>query len=158
MRLKRRTDGAVELAARNAIHITSRDKQLLEDLLAEMEALRFEPAADLRALAEELKRAVIVHPHDIPPDVITMNSRAEMLDLDTGEAVTFTLVFPSHANIEEDKISVLAPIGAGMLGYRVGDEFEWNVPAGLRRMRVTKVHYQPEAAGCVTAQSPHGVA
>ena len=76
---------------------------------------------------------------DVPSDVITMNSRAEMRDLESGETVAFTLVFPSEANIDEEKISVLAPIGAGMLGYRVGDQFEWNVPGGLRRMKVTKV-------------------
>ena len=75
-----------------------------------------------------------------------MNSRAEMVDLDTDETVTFTLVFPSQANIDAEKISVLAPIGAAMLGYRVGDEFAWQVPSGVRRMRVMKVHYQPEAA------------
>ena len=76
-----------------------------------------------------------------------MNSRADIVDLDSGETVTFTLVFPADANADEGRISVLAPIGAGMLGYRVGDEFEWQVPQGMRRMKVTKVHYQPEAAG-----------
>ena len=76
-----------------------------------------------------------------------MNSRADLIDLDTNETVTFTLVFPQDAWLDEDKISVLAPIGAGMLGYRVGDEFEWKVPQGVRRMKVVKVRYQPEAAG-----------
>jgi regulator of nucleoside diphosphate kinase len=144
---KSKSNGAVRKTAKNPIHITGRDKQLLEDLLAETEAMRSEPRADLRALGEELDRAVVVDAHEVPDDVITMNSRAEMLDLETGEKVTFTLVYPSQANIEEEKISVLAPIGAGMLGYRVGDEFEWQVPAGVRRMRVTRIHYQPEAAG-----------
>src|ERR1043166_9584743 len=140
------SNGAVKQTTKKPIHITSHDKRLLEDLLAESEALRSQPRVDLKALAEELKRAVIVEPREVPDDVITMTSRAEMLDLDTGETVTFTLVFPSQANIEEEKISVLAPIGAGMLGYRVGDEFEWQVPDGVRRMRVTQIHYQPEAA------------
>ena len=99
------------------------------------------------SLREELQRATVVDAKDVPADVVTMNSRADMRDLESGETVTFTLVFPAEANIEEDKISVLAPIGAGMLGYRVGDEFEWKVPAGVRRMKVMKVHYQPEAAG-----------
>src|SRR3954469_15962863 len=147
MSSKSKANGEVKHAARNAIHITSRDKQLLQELLAEIEAMRSEPRADLAALAGEVERAMVVQADEIPNDVITMNSRAEMLDVDTSESVTFTLVFPSEANIDEEKISVLAPIGAGMLGYRVGDEFEWNVPGGLRRMKVTKVDYQPEAAG-----------
>jgi regulator of nucleoside diphosphate kinase len=94
-----------------------------------------------------VNRAVIVDPREVPPDLVTMNSCADILDLDSGETVTFTLVFPSEADVDEGKISILAPIGSGMLGYRVGDEFEWQVPAGIRRMRVTRVSYQPEAAG-----------
>lgn len=146
MHSKSKFNGSVTIAAKHPIHITSRDMRLLENMVAEGDALRSAPRAELKALAEELQRAVVVHPRDVPGDVITMNSRAEMLDLDTGETVTFTLVFPSQANINEEKISVLAPIGAGMLGYRVGDEFEWQVPDGVRRMRVTQIHYQPEAA------------
>jgi regulator of nucleoside diphosphate kinase len=133
-------------ALRNYIHITSHDKRLLEELLAETEALRPDSRSDLKALAEELKRAVVVAPDQVPHDVITMHSRAELIDLDTGEMVIYTLVFPSQANIEAGNISVLAPIGAAMLGYRVNDEFEWQVPDGVRRMRVKQIHYQPEAA------------
>ena len=132
---------------KNPIHITTQDKQRLEDLLVEVQASDPRKHGDLKALTQELRRAVIVDPKDVFSDVITMNSRAEMRDLESGETVAFTLVFPSEANIDEEKISVLAPIGAGMLGYRVDDEFEWNVPGGLRRMKVTKVEYQPEAAG-----------
>src|SRR5438445_10840353 len=132
---------------KNPIYVTTQDKQRLEDLLMEVEASDPRKHGDLKALTEELHRAVIVDPKDVFSDVITMNSHAEMRDLESGETVAFTLVFPSEANIDEEKISVLAPIGAGMLGYRVGDEFEWTVPGGLRRMKVTKVDYQPEAAG-----------
>jgi len=132
---------------KNPIYVTSQDKQRLEDLLMEVEVSDPRKHGDLKALTEELHRAVIIDPKDVFADVITMNSRAEMRDLESGETVAFTLVFPSEANIDEERISVLAPIGAGMLGYRVGDEFTWNVPGGLRRMRVMKVDYQPEAAG-----------
>ena len=132
---------------KNSIYITSQDKQRLEELLAEVSVFDPRQRGDLKLLEEELRRAVIVEPKEIPGDVITMNSRADLIDLDTRETVTFTLVFPRDANVEEEKISVLAPIGAGMLGYRIGDEFEWRVPDGVRHMKVTNVHYQPEAAG-----------
>ena len=132
---------------KNRIYITTQDKQRLEDLLAEAAIFEARHRGDLKSLGEELQRAVIVDPKEIPDDVITMNSRAAMIDLDTRETITLTLVFPPEADIDEDKISVLAPIGAGMLGYRVGDKFEWAVPDGIRRMKVAKVHYQPEAAG-----------
>ncbi|MGI8437404.1 MAG: nucleoside diphosphate kinase regulator [Chthoniobacterales bacterium] len=133
-----------------SISITTQDQQRLQDLLAKTAASGPRQKGDWKALAEELRRAVIVQPNEILADVITMNSRADLIDLDTNETVTFTLVFPQDAWLEEDKISVLAPIGAGMLGYRVGDEFEWRVPQGVRRMKVARVHYQPEAAGDFT--------
>jgi regulator of nucleoside diphosphate kinase len=132
---------------KNPIYITSQDKRRLEELLAEVSVSDPRQRGDLKLLEEELRRAVIVEPKEIPGDVITMNSRADLIDLDTRETVTFTLVFPRDANVEEETISVLAPIGAGMLGYRIGDEFEWTVPDGVRHMKVTNVHYQPEAAG-----------
>jgi regulator of nucleoside diphosphate kinase len=102
---------------------------------------------DLRGLQSELEHASVVKSEDVPPDVITMNSKARLSDLDTGEEMVFTLVFPNNASIEHNRISVVAPIGTAMLGQRVGDEFEWEVPAGSVRLRVDEVLYQPEAAG-----------
>lgn len=84
---------------------------------------------------------------DIPGDVITMNSKAVLIDLDTGEEMSYTLVFPHDADIDQHKISIFAPIGTAMLGYSVGDTFEWRVPAGLRRLKVKEILYQPEASG-----------
>ena len=77
---------------------------------------------------ESRAQAELLAPDEIPADVITMNSRAELLDLDSNERMEFTLVLPSDADINAGKISVLAPLGTAMLGYRVGDEFEWPVP------------------------------
>jgi regulator of nucleoside diphosphate kinase len=90
---------------------------------------------------------VIVPPEEIPADVITMNSCVRLRDLEKGTTVEYTLVYPTEANFSEGKISVVAPIGAAMIGYRLGDEIEWDVPAGRRRFRVEAVLYQPEAAG-----------
>ena len=87
---------------------------------------------------EELARAKIVADNEVPPDVITMNSTAELLDLDTGEHMEFTVVFPADAEINEGKISVLAPVGVGMLGYAVGDVFEQAAPYGVRRLKVAQ--------------------
>jgi regulator of nucleoside diphosphate kinase len=76
-----------------------------------------------------------------------MNSKAQVRDLETNEIMTYTLVFPGNANIDDGKISVLAPVGTALLGHRAGEEFEWHVPAGPVRLRVEEVLYQPEAAG-----------
>jgi regulator of nucleoside diphosphate kinase len=89
----------------------------------------------------------VVAPQDIPGDVVTMNSAVLVKDLDTGAEMALTLVFPSEAGLEMGKISIVAPVGTALLGYRVGDTIEWKVPGRVRRLRVEKVIYQPEAAG-----------
>ena len=125
------------------IYVTQADMNRLRSLMNAMPSSR----EDLKTLQAELDHAQIVAPAEIPADVITMNSKPELRDLEDGEIMTYTLVFPAKANVDEGLISVLAPVGTAMLGHRVGDEFEWHVPAGPIRLRVEKILYQPEAAG-----------
>ena len=129
---------------RNII-ITAADHAELDNVITFTGKVSERARTELNALEGELRRAEIVTPDAIPSDVITMNSRAELVDLETNEVMQFTLVLPRDAKIDEGKISVLAPLGTAMLGYRVGDEFEWHVPYGVRRLKVTNVYFQPEA-------------
>ena len=101
----------------------------------------------LDRLEGELERAEVVNPTDIPRDVVTMRSTVRLKDLDNGKEMVYSLVFPNEADVDEGKISVLAPVGTAMIGYRVGDLIEWEVPSGLRRLKVEEVIYQPEASG-----------
>lgn len=103
------------------IAITEYDLERLQELTEneqynDANAVRWK---DLKDLTKELGRARLVRPSDVPADVITMNSVVEMLDLETGEELNVTLVFPLETEFEAQKISVLAPIGVGMLGYRL---------------------------------------
>jgi regulator of nucleoside diphosphate kinase len=98
-------------------------------------------------LAGELNRAKIVDPHDIPKDVITLNSTAQLVDQETGDEMVYTLVFPEEADVSQGKISILAPIGTAMLGFKEGDIFEWDTPGGKQKIRVVKILFQPEASG-----------
>ena len=98
-------------------------------------------------LIDEIERARVVPPVDVPPDVVTMNTRLRLADTATGESRVVTVVFPGAADAAHGKISILAPIGTALLGYAVGDEIEWQVPGGQRRFRIEAIEYQPEAAG-----------
>ena len=98
-------------------------------------------------LEEELDRAEVVQQKHISADVITMRSTVRLKDLDTSEEMVYRLVFPTEANYDEGKISVLAPIGTAMLGYQRGNVIEWQVPSGVRRLSVEKILYQPESRG-----------
>jgi regulator of nucleoside diphosphate kinase len=99
------------------------------------------------ALEVELRRGVVVAPSSIPGNVVTMNTRVRIRDLRSSKPETYTLVFPQHADINEDRMSVLSPLGMALLGAKVGDEVEVEAPAGVRRIRVERILYQPEAAG-----------
>ncbi len=126
------------------IQISQVDAEKIQDLLLEVGRTTYRGSAYIRKLQEELKRADIVAPKDIAPDVITMNSTAVLLDIDTGERQELTLVYPEEADVRQGRISVLAPIGAAMLGYRAGDTFTWETPGGLRSLKVEQVLMQPE--------------
>ena len=122
----------------------------LERLQVLIETMQDNPTRDTRYLDElndELLRAEVVAPQEIPPQVITMNSTVRLQDLDSKANVEYTVVFPADANLEQGKISVLAPVGMALIGYRVGDTIVWKVPGGTRRLKVKAILYQPEAAG-----------
>lgn len=101
----------------------------------------------LESLQQELDRAHIVEPTAIPHDVVTMNSRVRLRDLESSEDKVCTLVFPSEADLSRQKISVLAPIGTAILGYRTDETVEWRVSAGVRKLPIEEILFQPEAEG-----------
>jgi len=129
------------------IYITEFDVERLHTLIDDAKRLDRRGNEYLESLEIELSRAQVVAPTTVTADVVTMNSKVCLRDLDTQEDLIMILVFPREADITQAKISVLAPIGTAVLGYRVGDVFTWKVPDGVRRLQVEKGLYQPEAAG-----------
>ncbi|MEO6519417.1 MAG: nucleoside diphosphate kinase regulator [Pseudoxanthomonas sp.] len=126
------------------IVVSSRDFNRLESLL-DSPALRRLPAA--MALMQELSRAQVVAPEEMPNTVVTMNSRVEFQEELTGERHTLTLVYPHEANVDSGRISILAPVGSALLGLSTGQSIDWAAPDGRPlRLLVTAVHYQPEAS------------
>lgn len=129
------------------IFITDFDLERLEKLIDNVGRRSSRDAKYLEELEEEMLKAEVVPPEGIPPDVITMNSRVALEDMDSGEELVYTLAFPGDADLESGRISVLAPIGTALIGYRAGDRISWNVPGGVKNFKVKKILYQPEAAG-----------
>lgn len=129
------------------IFITTNDAAKLRKLLREAYYSEYRASEYLKKLAGELEKASLVRPEEIPADVITLNSTARLVDQGTSEEMVYTLVFPEDADPSQAKISILAPIGTAMLGYKAGDTFEWETPGGVRTLLVKEVIYQPEASG-----------
>ncbi|HJP91621.1 MAG TPA: nucleoside diphosphate kinase regulator [Pyrinomonadaceae bacterium] len=129
------------------IYITEPDYDRLSALIEKTRERNGVDREYLNKLEAELDRAEILDAKDIPANVITMRSTVRLKDLVSGDENTYSLVFPTEADFNQGKISVLAPIGTAILGYKCGDTIEWTVPSGLRRLKVDKIIYQPEAAG-----------
>ena len=126
--------------------ITEADFDRLKHLV-ESPRYRVTHALLLSALKDGLERCRVVEPGRVPRGVVTMHSKLVVRDLRADESETYTLVFPDDADINEGKLSVLAPLGAALLGVRAGQVVEFAAPGGTRRLKVEKVLYQPEAAG-----------
>ncbi len=125
------------------IIVSSLDLQRLEALLAGLGDGRPEAVA----LQDELDRADVVAPEQMPPDVVSMNSTVQFEIEESGEAFTRTLVYPHQAG-QPDTISILAPIGTALLGLKIGSTIEWPLPgAQVRHVRIAGIDYQPERSG-----------
>ena len=133
-------------SSKDNLVISSFDKQRIMKLLRSAETAA-EQREEMEDLVHEIERGSELQPTEIPPDVVTMNSTVRVTDAGSGTSHVYTIVFPADADYEKGKISILAPLGTALLGYRVGDTVDWHMPRGVRRLRIDEIIYQPEAAG-----------
>src|SRR5688572_11120648 len=127
------------------IHMTASDMRRLMAVVKEYRQQGREEA-NLDVLEEELHRALVMDAERrLASDVVTLDSRVVVVDLDSGEETEFTVVVPADADADKSRISVLDPLGMAILGYRSGQEIEWEVSGRPRRWMVRRVIHQPEA-------------
>ncbi len=127
--------GNADMARLRAVvdwHLSGRDREAAERLEA------------------ELDRAIVVPQREVPPEIVTMNSRVAFDDTETGRRREITLCYPREADPAGGRISILAPVAAALLGLSIGDSIEWPMPDGRKAtLRIASVLYQPGAAGGV---------
>ncbi len=128
------------------IVMTDADHQRLTEMIRELRADRREDRRYLDDLARELNRARVVSEPEIPGDVVTMYSTIRVrTGPGRGSVMTWTLVYPDEADLDSDKVSVLAPLGTAVLGYRIGDKVNWETPAGMKKIAIEAIEFQPQA-------------
>lgn len=98
-------------------------------------------------LMKELKSARTFPQNKISENIVTMNSRARLREINSGREIEITVTYPEQADNRQQMVSVFSPIGVALLGCREGDITSWRVPGGIGRFKVEKVLYQPEAQG-----------
>ncbi len=119
--------------------ISQRDEARLRRMIATLRSNHGTDREGLELLAAELDRARILPDSEIPPDIVRLGSRVELEDLSDGEILIRTLVLPNEAEANLGRLSVLAPLGTALLGYRTGDDFRWPVPGGILHARIRSV-------------------
>lgn len=136
------------MSATSQVVVTQFDHDRLSRLIDRLRREGRAPSATgVDRLEDELEEATIVDPYQVPPTVVTMNSQVDVATLDNGQTMRLSVVFPADASPKAGRISVLAPLGLALLGARVGDEIEWEMPGGPRRLHVERILFQPEAEG-----------
>lgn len=130
-----------------------------EILISSLDAVRIQSRIDkarngginapinLIPLMNELNRAKKVEPAKVPKDLVTMNSIITLQHMKTEQITKLQIVYPEDADLTKKKISIFAPIGTALLGYRKGDIISWTVPSGTAEFKILDIVYQPESEG-----------
>lgn len=128
-------------------------------LISSLDAIRIQSRIDkarngginapinLVPLMNELNRAKKVEPAKVPKDLVTMNSIITLQHMKTEQITKLQIVYPEDADLTKKKISIFAPIGTALLGYRKGDIVSWDVPSGTAEFKILDIVYQPESEG-----------
>lgn len=131
----------------NHIIITELDFVRLNNLILFAQNNKTIESRNLNFLRQEIGRAKKVDASKMGADYVTMNSEIEILDLDTGKTMAVKLVYPQEADFRSGRISILSPLGSALLGYKESSTVAFEVPKGTKRIKITKIIYQPEANG-----------
>ena len=124
-----------------SIYLTEADYDIIASLAMQMESRDPELAG---MILGEIDRAKFRAPERMPADVVRLGSEVTFLDDSTGTTRKVRLVLPGHADIEAACISVMTPVGAGLIGMSVGSEINWPCPDGRPRvLKILEVNQQP---------------
>ena len=111
----------------------------LRTLIRNERSLGATDRGNLIDLQNEIDHALLLDTQDLLDDLVTLDSQVFVRDLETGARTVHTLVCRSRADLSRGELSVLAPLGVALLGYCAGDEIEWHMPGGRKRLRIEDV-------------------
>lgn len=128
-----------DTATDNKVILLKRDYEILKEYVMNLHGMQVNEKENFKRLNGELEKAKIVSEKNFPEDVIRINSQVIIKDLENNKEMKITVVMPDHADIKEKKISILAPIGTALIGFRKGKEVSWEVPAGRKTFIIIDV-------------------
>lgn len=131
-------------ATKSKIIITHDDYNTLNAYVKGLRSVRDFDRKNAASLQEELRKATLVKREELPDDVVRLNSRVIVKEGTKDKLIELVLVVPEKADIKQRRISVFAPIGTALIGFRQGEEVKWDVPSGSKTFTIMKVYNQKE--------------
>lgn len=116
------------------------DFEILNGFVKNLQGMQVNEKENFSKLYEELKKAQIVDAENFPADIVRLNSTVVIKDLKTKRDMTITIVLPQKADIKQKKVSVLAPIGTALIGFKKGQTVSWQVPSGKKDFMIMEVN------------------
>ena len=126
-------------ATENQVILLKKDYELLNEYVKNLHGMKVNEKENFRKLGQELGKAQLVAIGDFPKDIVRLDSTVVIKDMETKRDMTITIVMPQSADIKQKKVSVLAPIGTALIGFRKGQKVSWEVPAGKKDFMIVEV-------------------
>lgn len=92
-----------------------------------------------KQLGTELSKAEIVKDEELHKNIVSLNSTVEFMDETMDKPIRLQIVLPEDADLSKKKISIFAPISIALLGFKETDTFNWEMPSGLKNLKITRV-------------------
>ncbi|HEY5390642.1 MAG TPA: GreA/GreB family elongation factor [Hanamia sp.] len=125
--------------ATSPVVLLKKDYEVLNSYVKNLQGMQVSEKENYSKLSHELKRALLVEEKDFPKGVVRLDSTVVIKDLTTNRNMTVTIVLPKNANIKQKKVSVLAPVGTALIGFKKGQVVSWNVPSGNKDFEIVEV-------------------
>ena len=122
----------IQTTKQDQVILLKKDFEILNNYVKNLHGMQVNEKENFRKLSQELQKAELVSVDDFPNDVVRLDSTVVVRDIQTNRDMTITIVMPASADIKQKKVSVLAPIGTALIGFRKGQKVSWEVPAGKK--------------------------
>lgn len=125
--------------AAEPVILLKNDYEILNGFVKNLQGMQVNEKENFKKLYQEIKKAQVVELDKFPKDVVRLDSTVVIRDLQTKRDMTITIVLPQNADIKQKKVSVLAPIGTALIGFRKGQKVSWEVPSGKKDFKIMDV-------------------
>ncbi len=127
-------------AISSPVILLKNDYDILNGYVKNLQGMQVSEKKNFGKLYEELKKAKVVTAEDFPDDVVRLDSSVVIRDLETKRDMSLTIVLPQKADIKQKKVSVLAPVGTALIGFKKGQIVSWEVPSGKKDFKIMEVN------------------